>query len=277
MFGFVCPVCGEALQTEGRTLRCSNKHCYDMAKSGYVNLLMSNAPGTKRHGDDGLMVKARGRFLEKGYYAPLRSGICEMLMPYAVQDMAVLDAGCGDGWYDQGLAEAFAENGIDAQFLGVDISRDALRAAARRHMDIELAVASVFRLPTAQSSCDAVLSIFSPLASEEFSRVLRKDGLLLRAVPLEEHLWELKQAVYDVPRKNPPDSEKPEGFVLAQSADIRYTIELESNEDILALFAMTPYYYKSGQEDQNKLKLLDRLTVTAAFGLRLWKNAKYEK
>jgi len=277
MFGYICPVCGDLLCADGRTLRCSKGHSYDMAKSGYVNLLMSNAQSAKRHGDDALMIKARGRFLGKNYYLPLREKMCEMLMPYVVQEVSVLDAGCGDGWYDEGLAAALGENGIEGRLLGVDISRDALKAAAKRRLDMGLAVASVYKLPVGQSSCDILLSIFSPLAEEEFSRVLRKDGLLLRAVPLEDHLFELKQAVYDVPRKNPPDSEKPQGFELVDSFDLKYTFELGANEDILDLFAMTPYYYKSGQKDQEKLKKLEKLTVTAAFGLRLWKNKKYEK
>lgn len=277
MTGYICPVCSETLNARERTLRCKNGHCYDMAKSGYVNLLMSNAAGAKRHGDDALMIRARSSFLEKGYYAPLRDKICEMLMPHAVQNMIILDAGCGDGWYAQGLSDALLKNGMEARIFGIDISRDALKAAAKRPVDMELAVASVFHLPMAQSSCDAALSIFSPLAQEEFARVLRAGGILLRVVPLEEHLWELKQAVYAAPRKNPPDSERPAGFSLVSSAELRYSIRLTSNSDIRDLFAMTPYYYKSSKEDQSKLESIDTLTVTAAFGLRLWKNDKYEK
>ncbi len=277
MFGFVCPVCSEPLRTDGRTLRCGKNHCYDMAKSGYVNLLMSNAPGAKRHGDDALMINARRRFLEKGYYLPLRDKMCEMLMPYASQDMAILDAGCGDGWYDEGIAEALAENGIEPQMLGIDISRDALKAAAKRPVDMGLAAASVFHLPVGKSSADVVLSVFSPLAEEEFSRVLRSDGLLMRVVPLEDHLWELKQAVYDIPRKNPPDTETVAGFRLIGSENVIYTAELGSNEEVLDLFAMTPYYYKSGQKDQEKLRRVESLRVTAAFGIRLWQNCKNGK
>lgn len=270
-------MCGGRLNNEGRSLRCEKNHCFDIAKSGYVNLLMSNAPGAKRHGDDTLMVKARTRFLEKGYYQPLRDRICAMLAPVAEQDMTILDAGCGEGWYSEGLDKDLSENGVFARFLGVDISRDALKAAARRSGEMELAAASVFRLPLAKSSVDVAMSIFSPLAQEEFSRVLRSGGLLLRVVPLEEHLWELKKAVYDVPRKNPTDTERVEGFSLVDSCELRFSIKLECNEDIQDLFAMTPYYYKTSASDQAKLEGVDSLEVTAAFGLRLWRNDKYEK
>ena len=271
MFGYICPVCGKALAPEEKAMRCANGHSYDVARSGYVNLLMSNAPGARRHGDDALMIKARRDFLELGHYRPLLDGICAMLTAHVGQDAHILDAGCGDGWYTAQIAERLADAGISAELLGVDISRDALKAAARRCGDIGLAVASVFRLPLEGASCGAVVSIFAPLADEEFGRVLKDDGLLLRVVPLEDHLWELKQAVYDVPRKNPPDAEKPQGFELADSAEIRYSFTLHSNKEILDLFAMTPYYYKSGKDDQRKLETLNELEITAGFGIRLWK------
>ena len=271
MLGFVCPVCGEALSLDGKSLRCGKGHCYDIARGGYVNLLMSNAQGGKRHGDDALMIKARRDFLEKGYYTPLRDAVCRVLTSFLAQGATVLDAGCGDGWYTAALASHLAQEGIAADILGIDISRDALKAAARRSEEIGLAVASVYKLPVANGSCSAVLSIFAPLAEEEFARVLADNGLLLRVVPLEEHLWELKQAVYDVPRENPPDTETVQGFELAASEDVRYSINLQSNEDICNLFGMTPYYYKTGQNDQNKLRNIEQLEVKAAFGIRLWR------
>lgn len=276
MFGFTCPVCGEALSSDGKSLRCGKGHCYDIAKGGYVNLLMSNAPAAKRHGDDALMIKARRDFLEKGYYIPLRDAICRIITPFLAQGVSILDAGCGDGWYSAALAAHLAQEGIAADILGIDISKDALKAAARRSSEIGLAVASVYKLPVAEKSCSAVLSIFAPLAQEEFARVLEDNGLLLRVVPLEEHLWELKQAVYDVPRENPPDAESVQGFELAASEEVRYSINLQSNEDICNLFAMTPYYYKTGQKDQDKLQHIDSLEVRAAFGIRLWRK-KSEK
>ncbi len=274
MFGYACPVCGEMLTAGEKSMRCKSGHSYDIARSGYVNLLMSNAPGAKRHGDDAMMIRARHDFLELGNYRPLLEGVNSMLLAHLGRSACILDAGCGDGWYTSQIAECLAKNGVAAEMLGVDISRDALKAAAKRSGKLGLAVASVFKLPIANNSCDAVISIFAPLAEGEFSRVLRQDGFLLRVVPLENHLWELKQAVYDLPRKNPPDTEAPEGFELADSSEVKYTFTLNSNKDILDLFAMTPYYYKSGKEDQAKLQNIDSLTITAEFGIRLWKKCE---
>ena len=270
MSGFTCPVCGGKLASDGKMMNCASGHSYNIARSGYVNLLMSNAAGGKRHGDDRLMINARHAFLNKGYYQPLLDGIYKMILPRLRQEACILDCGCGEGWYTSKIYENLAEGGILANMLGVDISRDALKIAARSCGDAAFAVASAYRLPVADSSCDCLLSIFSPLAEEEYARVLAAGGYLLRAVPLEEHLIELKKAVYDVPRLNPPDTEKPKGFVLADSCDIRYSFSLDSNEDIMNLFYMTPYYYKSGESDQLKLKSIDNMEISAAFGVRLW-------
>lgn len=111
----------------------------------------------------------------------------------------MLDAGCGDCYYTGKIEKALADK--NASIAGIDISKFALIAAAKRSKNIRLAVASVFALPTADFSCDAVLNVFSPFAPEEYNRVLKRDGVLLRVIPLENHLFSLKKAVYDNPLK----------------------------------------------------------------------------
>lgn len=261
-----CPVCGDVLRDEGKSLKCGRGHCYDRAKQGYVNLLMSNAASAKRHGDDREMVQSRRSFLEKGYYAPLLELIRSKCVRYLSADCEILDAGCGEGYYTAGIKSALPQSSV----TGIDISRDAIIEAARRRAGIELAVASVSAMPVQDLSCGAVLSIFAPDAPEEFRRVLKRGGLLVRAVPLEEHLFGLKRAVYDEPYLNPPAEYAPEGFRLIERAELRYTLRLAGNEDITALFRMTPYYYKTGRADQEKLKALTSLETEAAFCVFLY-------
>lgn len=253
-----CPVCGEALWEVGRTLHCGRGHSYDISKYGYVNLLMSNRASSKRHGDDREMVLARQAFLEKGFYLPLRDEVCRLAVKYCPEGADLIDAGCGEGWYTAAVRDA-----LGAKAVGADISKDALREAARRG-ELTLAVASVSRLPVMDGSCDLVLSVFAPDAPEEFRRVLRPGGVLIRAVPLEEHLMGLKRAVYERPYPNPPAVYAPEGFELIERRELRFTMELEGG-DITSLFKMTPYYYKTGREDQMKLMSLDKLVTEAAF------------
>ena len=254
---FTCPVCGKPLHGD-KTFKCENNHSYDKNKHGYLNLLMSNTASSKRHGDDKLMVASRSRFLDKGYYEPVRQALTQALLAHAADGMRVLDAGCGEGWYTAHFARALAD--YAPEVAGVDISRDALRRAAKRGLS-HLAVASTARLPAENGSCRAVLNVFSPPELREFHRVLAPDGVLIRALPMEDHLLGLKQAVYDKPLRNPPPPTQLEGYHLLQATPVQYTLTLDDPEDIWSLFSMTPYYYKTGKADQEKLRALTHLTT----------------
>lgn len=270
MFTFTCPVCSQPLVSDGVSCRCENKHCFDIARGGWINLLISKQSGSKRHGDDALMIRARTAFLDRGWYTPLLDGIWSLLEPHVRQNMRILDAGCGDGWYLNGLTGRMTESGIASEALGIDISRDAVKAAARRCAEASFAVAGVTALPVANSSCDLILSLFAPVCLPEFGRALHRDGLMIRAYPLERHLYELKEAVYDRPIENPPECFSPEGFRLIDSTEVRFRMPLDTSDDIKALFAMTPYYYKTSAADQAKLDNVSQLTVTAEFGICLY-------
>lgn len=270
MFTFTCPVCSQHLASDGMSCRCPKGHNFDIARGGWVNLLISKQSGSKRHGDDALMIRARSAFLDKGWYTPLLEGIWSLLEPRAQQGISILDAGCGDGWYLAGLTRKLSENGIAAEALGIDISRDAVKAAARRCKDAGFAVAGVTALPVADSSCDLIVSLFAPVCLPEFSRVLHRGGLMVRAYPLERHLYALKEAVYDRPIENPPEHFEAGGFRLVDSCEVRFEMPLDTNEDIKALFAMTPYYYKTSAPDQAKLDDISRLIVQAEFGVCLY-------
>lgn len=266
---FTCPVCGKPLSGD-KTFKCENNHSYDKNKHGYLNLLMSNASSQKRHGDDKCMVIARSEFLEKGFYAPVRDALTAALQKHARETMRILDAGCGEGWYTAHFAAALAD--CTPRIAGVDISKDALRQAAKRGLT-ELAVASTAKLPVASESCHAVLNIFSPPELREFHRVLTSDGILIRALPMENHLLGLKQAVYETALLNPAPVTEIDGFTLLESVPVQYRVTLDSADDIWNLFTMTPYYYKTGKADQEKLKMLDHLTTEVEILVLTYKKA----
>lgn len=247
----------------GGALKCFRGHSYDVAKQRYVNLKISQQSSKKRHGDDRLMILARRRFLELGYYEPLRKKIYESV---AAENPKILaDAGCGEGYYTAYLQEKLPQTA----FAAMDISKDALKAFGQRKTGVKLALASVFDMPLKSASCDMVLCIFAPESPAEYVRVLKSGGKLLRVLPKEEHLLELKSAIYEKPYKNPPPQRLKELQLLCEEP-LRFSLELKNKNEIADLFCMTPYFYKTGKEDQEKLKKLNTLTVTADFCIQLY-------
>lgn len=255
------------LAKDERVYRCGNGHSYDISKKGYVNLAMSQKSSKKRHGDDKLMVTARRDFLDKGYYAPLRDAAAHELKARAAQNAVIVDAGCGEGYYTAAIKSALG----GADVYGVDISKDALIYAAKRDKTLTLAAASAASIPIETGCADAVVSIFAPVFPAEFSRLLKKDGILLRAVPLEDHLFSLKAAIYDEPYKNPTETHELDGFDIIAERTVCRDITLATREDIEALFMMTPYYYKTSRSDQQKLLSRDTLTTQTRFGIIVYR------
>lgn len=267
---FICPVCRLALRMEGKTLVCENRHCYDISKHGYVNLLMSQKSSKKRHGDDKAMVMSRQEFLNKNYYKPLLDCITEIVAAKANgKPISVLDVGCGECYYSSHIRQSIP----DCEMYGIDISKDALIFGHRRDRDIMLAAAGCTKLPFADKSFDVLLNIFSPTAAGEYCRVLKDSGILIRAVPLENHLFGLKAAVYDKPYRNPAEEHSIDGFALADYREIKYTLHLDGNDEITELFKMTPYYYKTSRTDQAKLDVITELSTEAEFGVEVYKKA----
>lgn len=263
---FMCPVCKCELHSDGKTYTCENNHSFDVSKDGYVNLLMSQQSSAKRHGDDKLMVRSRRDFLNKGYYKSLCDALCECIKLTVKNDGVIIDVGCGEGYYTDAVRNSFG-----GKIFGIDISKDALRYASKSMKNAEFAVASAFSLPFKDESADCLINIFAPSAYDDFYRVLKNDGCLIKAVPLENHLWELKCALYDEPYKNKPEKRNEELFELVSFKEIKYQIEITDKEDISNLFRMTPYYYKTGKAEAERLLQLEELTTTVHFGLEIYK------
>lgn len=265
----ICPKCGGKLAAEGKSCICPNRHCYDTAKSGYVNLLLSNQMKTKLPGDNKLMVQARKSFLDKGYYEILAKALRDNVKEYAFTDCRILDAGCGEGYYTEKIGEAVY--GIAAEIVGIDISKCAADYAARRTKFARFAVASVFHLPIETESCDIVTTLFAPYCGEEFLRVLKSGGIMIMVIPAERHLWQLKCAVYDKPYQNDVKDFALSGFELVKRDTICGNIDISCNEDIMSLFSMTPYFYKTSDEDRQRLAKLESLTTEIGFEMLTYK------
>ena len=152
----------------------------------------------------------------------------------------------------------------------MDLSKAAVRRASRRCPEAEIAVASVYRLPLADGCADVLVDCFSPLAAEEFLRVLKPDGFFLYVVPGPRHLWELKEILYDSPYENTVREEAYRGFVQQDAVPVEFRFRLERQEDIAELFHMTPYTWKTPKDGAERLKQVRELEVTAQFRILIY-------
>jgi len=270
---FRCPNCAAPLARGEGAYRCPAGHSFDISAAGYTHLLVANQKNSKNPGDDKAMVAARTAFLDAGYYAPLRDTLCAVTARACdgKTDPAVLDCGCGEGYYTAGIAAALEKQSIPARMAGIDISKFALKKAAKRLRSGEFAVASAYHLPVADESADVLLNVFSPLALEEFRRVLKPGGAFVYVVPSALHLWEMKQVLYKNPYENEVKRDDYPGFDYVGVERVRETIRLTCSDHIMALFGMTPYAWKTPKEGVERLRAMETLETQIGFDVHIYK------
>jgi len=225
----LCPVrdCHQALVREERRLLCPRGHSFDVARSGYINLLQPQDRRSKQPGDTAAAVRARGRLHDRGVTQPLLHAIAEITRASPVD--VVLDAGCGDGFYLGTLARQI---GFDAH--GVDISIPAITSAAGHYAVCEWVVANADRfVPYADRSFSIVLSITARMNAGEFRRVIRDTGRLLVAIPAPEDLIELRGRGRDRAARTIETFAR--DFTLADQCRVATTADLDAAaiEDLL--------------------------------------------
>lgn len=251
----ICPVCGQPIFPDGNVLRCDKGHSFDLAKEGYVNLLRSAKSGD-RIGDDKLSARSRRDFLNKGYYAPLRDFLCQL---FSEKAGTVADICCGEGYYTAALGE-----NKNLHLFGFDISREMVRLAAKRGNGTYF-VANLASIPLKNGSMDYAVHLFAPFHGASFAKILKPGGRLYSVVPGRYHLWGLKRALYDTPYENDEALPETEHLTFLGSRKVTAAITLSSQEDIQAVFRMTPYFFRTSEADKAKLLALDSLETPIEF------------
>jgi 23S rRNA (guanine745-N1)-methyltransferase len=201
---FACPVCGQPLLRADRSYRCVNGHPFDIAREGYVNLLLPQHRRSKDPGYNKEMVASRRDFFDAGHYEPLADGVAGLIASYLPDgDRVVVDAGCGEGYYLRRLRALLAATDAEENTLlcGMDLSKYGIRVAARRDPQGLYAVAGTYRMPVLPAVVDVLLTHFSPVSAEDFRRVVKPGGVVLVGGPAEGHLFGLKELMYDTPGK----------------------------------------------------------------------------
>lgn len=266
--GFCCPACGQPLQKDGRSARCPQGHSYDFAKEGYLYLLPPNKKHSRAPGDDREMVRARRRFLGAGHYALFAGRLASLAVELlgGVPAPCVVDAGCGEGYYTARLAGALP----GARVLGCDISKDAVRLAAKAVPGASFAVASSFSLPVAGGCADLLADVFAPVVPEEFARVVRPGGAFVLAVPSARHLYGLKEVLYGAPYENPVRDVLYPGFSLERRVPVRGSLTL-TGQAAQDLFAMTPYAWKTPWDGRERLRGAGMLKTEIGFDFLVYR------
>ncbi|MEQ8623340.1 MAG: methyltransferase domain-containing protein [Vicingaceae bacterium] len=271
----ICPYCKSSLdRIEEKTASCENKHSFDFAKEGYLNLLPVNQKKSKDPGDNQMMIAARRNFLELGFYDPLIKSIRDLIsdkLNFNSKEITAFDAGCGEGYYSEKALNHLTD--LKTDILGTDISKYAVKNAAKKYKNNFYFVSSVYDLPIAEHSVDLILSIFSPIMAEEFKRILSKQGHVIVVSPAPNHLREIAELIYD--SFNPHTTNIVEKmtplFKHEFTKRTSFKIELKSAEDLLQLLKMTPYYWSTGKERLEKITKKNELSVSCDFNIDIFK------
>lgn len=255
---YLCPLCQQPLVSANNQYACDNRHSFDIAKEGYVNLLPVQMKKSLQPGDDKNMVLARREFLQLDHYQFLQQAVNTLISDLKPEQL--LDLGCGEGYYTQYASD----KNPDVIVYGIDISKSAVRYAAKRSDSIHYSVGTIAQLPFADRSIDCIINLFAPITDSECHRVLPKSGHLIRVSPGAEHLLQLKQFIYKTPDLH-PRPKTPEGFTLTKEQDIQQTVVLADSQAVSNLLTMTPFGWKLTEETKSRILQALPLKVTFSF------------
>lgn len=270
-----CPVCQENLQPQQPLQKqwgCSNAHSFDVSRYGYVNLLLAQHKKSKSPGDTQDMVDARQRVLNSKLYQPISDWLNQWLIELLIerqrqqqQTLQIADIGCGEGYYTQRLHQVLQDHQIQQQLYGVDISKEALKRAAKRSKDIHWLVASGGLLPFQAHSLDLIVCLFTNLMPEGFAKVLKQGAPVVLLNTGKNHLLELRQQIYQEVKLhefNPIEKMQQHGYRLTGEQRLSFKTELSSNEQILDVLRMTPHWWKVKEQALERLKQLEKLSLS---------------
>lgn len=267
---FLCPICKNELQKSNNSLRCINNHCYDIASSGYVNLLNPGKRNNAKSGDSKEMVRARSNFFASGVYSPISNMLCDIVNPLSKE--VIVDAGCGEGYYTCNVAKSNTESIV----LGFDVTKfgceHGSKVAKRENLlNVFFSVGNIFELPLKGSFADIVINAFAPVASDEFLRVLKSGGHLIVLSAGVDHLIGLKKLLYKDTYQNEEKFPRYEGFETPIIKNLKYETKILGNETIKNLFTMTPYYFRTSLEDKKKLDNVSEIDTIIEVNFAIYK------
>ncbi len=280
---FICPVCKkEMIFNKPNSLVCLDNHCFDIAKKGYINLLLSS----NKTDYNKEMLESRKIICDKGFFEPLVEKICELitseLTDEAGSNIKILDAGCGEGSHLAAVLNNL-QGGIEhnIQGIGIDISKDAIQIAAKSFPQMIWCVADLSRIPIKEREINIIINILSPSNYNEFRRILNEVGLLIKVVPGNNYLRELRSLFFKQTDKETYSNEKVINH-FANSFNTLDTYEVTSEftvspENLKHVIKMTPLSWDIPEEKITLAQYSRISKVTTDFTIIVGKNNKGKK
>lgn len=240
---FQCPICKNNMEVvELKSLKCTKNHSFDFARQGYINLLTTPA---KTKYDKQLFESRRFLMEEHGFFEPVTTKISELIKTNLKHTkLAILDTGSGDGTHLAKIRKILLDGGIYVNGVGIDIAKEGITVAAKYHSDLIWCVADLANSPCRNESFDVILNILSPSNYQEFKRILKDDGLLIKVIPRSNYLKELRTFFFKDSEKQTYTNEDiiqlfKERTEFIRQETVHYKTEL-NREALTALVEMTP-------------------------------------
>ena len=254
-----CPICksGGAFQ-EGGSFVCEKGHCYDISSRGYIHFAPDVTPN--KYGKE-LFLSRRALF-DAGIFQPVVDTMDALIMRYCQDLERIVDAGCGEGYYSRALKNCQLVKNV----FGMDLSKDAIRMAAARTKGIFWAVGDLAKIPIKNERIDLVLNILTPANYEEFGRILKPDGLLIKIVPGGSYLTEIRERL-EKKKKESGEEKVKEYFAKRvdwlEEKEIRYSVPTDP-DSMLHFFQMTPMTFDIPYQAE-RLEDIHSVTVDFSF------------
>lgn len=260
----ICPICGKQLENRERSWVCPERHSFDVARQGYVNLLPVQQKHSADPGDTKEQVLSRRAFLEGGFYAPIAQALVDAGKKFPISG-EILDVGCGEGYYSAQVSQA-----LGLPLTGLDISKEAVRYAAGKYKGPRWLCGTAAHIPVEDGSAGLLMSLFALTLPQEFRRVLQEKGCFFQVLAAQDHLLGLKSIIYPELHLKEKDSVPVlSGFTLVETTPIRFSFTVEGQQ-VQNLLSMTPHVYRISKEGARRLAETAELTDTASCVLNVY-------
>lgn len=266
---FRCPLCDAGMSVvDLKQLVCQNNHSFDFAKQGYVNLL--TRPAKSKY--DKALFEARQQLMKEGsFFAPVLQAIKEKIEEFVTfqnDELLLLDSGCGEGTHLHTLCHEYLKTNGNVVGVGIDIAKEGIFVAAKNYDDVIWCVADLANTPFQDGQFNVIVNILSPSNYQEFHRLLKKDGILIKVVPTGDYLREVREALFDSPDKQTYSNESivkhfKENFQLIAHEEVHYTVGL-SGEHLRALVEMTPLSWSVKKEKIDEFLRKEAMEITVS-------------